>query len=407
MKSHPIQYLDANNLYGWAISKKLPVNGFKWFDSNKINEKFIKSYNKNDKKRYILEVDVKYLKELHDLHSDLPFLPERMKINKCKKLVCNLYDKTKYVVHIKSLKQALNHGLKLRKIHRIIEFNQEAWLKPYIDINTELRKLARNDFEKDLFKLMNNSVFGKTMENVRKHRDIKLVTTDKRRSKLVSEPNYHTINLISEDLSIIEMKKTKVKMNKPIYLGLSILEISKILMYEFWYDYMEPKYNDNVRLCYMNTDSFIMNIKTNDFYKDISDDVDNRFDTSYYEIKRPLLMGKNKKVIGLMKDKLGGEIITEFVTLRPKTYSYLSDDSKEDKKAKGTKKCVIKKMIKFHDYKKCLLNDKVILKSQQRFISNKHDVYTENINKIALSNDDDKRIVSSNKISSYPYGYTF
>ena len=148
-----------------------------------------------------------------------------------------------------------------------------------------------------------------------------------------------------------------------------------------------------------------MNIKTNDFYKDISDDVDNRFDTSNYEIKRPLLMGKNKKVIGLMK--LGGEIITEFVTLRPKTYSYLTDDSKQDKKAKGTKKCVIKKMIKFDDYKKCLLNDKVILKSQQRFISNKHYVYTGNVNKIALSNNDDKRIVSSNKITSYPYGYTF
>ena len=260
-----IQYLDANNLYGWAMSKKLPINGFKWTHNNIINEEFIKNYNENDKKGYTLEVDVKYPKTLHDLHSDLPFLPERMEINKCKKLVCNPYDKKKYVVHIKSLKQALNHGLKLKKIHKIIEFNQEAWLKPYIDMNTELRKLARNDFEKDLFKLMNNSLFGKTMENIRKNRDIKLVTTDKKRSKLVSEPNYHTINLISEDLSIIEMKKTKVKMNKPIYLGLSILEISKILLYEFWYDYMKPKYNDNVRLCYMDTDSFVMHIKANDF----------------------------------------------------------------------------------------------------------------------------------------------
>ena len=151
-------------------------------------------------------------------------------------------------------------------------------------MNTELRKLTKNDFEKDLFKLMNNSVFGKTMENIRKHRDIKLVTTDRKRSKLVSEPNYHTINLISEDLSIIEMKKTKVKMNKPIYLGLSILEISKILMYEFWYDYMKPKYNDNVRLCYMDTDSFVMYIKTNEFYKDIASYVENRFDTSNYEV---------------------------------------------------------------------------------------------------------------------------
>ena len=177
-------------------------------------------------------------------------------------------------------------------------------------MNTELRKLAPNDFQKNFFKLMNNAVFGKTMENIRKHRDIKLVTTDKKRSKLVSEPNYHTINLISEDLSIIEMKETKVKMNKPIYLGLSILEISKILMYEFRYDYMKPKYDNNVKLCYMDTDTFIMDIKTNDFYKDIANDVENRFDTSNYEVNRPLLMGKNKNVIGLMKDELGGKIIT-------------------------------------------------------------------------------------------------
>ena len=272
-------------------------------------------------------------------------------------------------------------------------------------MNTELRKAAKNDFEKDLFKLMNNSVFRKTMENIRKHRNIKLVKTDKKRSKLVSEPNYQTINLISKDSSIIEMKKAKLKMNKPNYLGLSILEMSKILMYEFWYDYMKPKYGNNVKLCYMDTDNFIMNIKTNDFYEDIANDVENRFDTSNYEVNRPLPMGKNKKVIGLMKDEIGGKIITEFVTLRPKTYSYLTDDGKEDKKAKGTKKCVIKKMIKFNDYKKCLLNNEVIFKSQQRFISKKHDVYTENINKIALSNNDDKRIVSSDKITSYPYGY--
>ena len=186
------------------------------------------------------------------------------------------------------------------------------------------------------------------------------------------------------------MNKTRVKMNKAIYLGLSILDISKILIYECWYDYMKPKYGDNVKLCYMDTDSFVMNIKTEDFYKDIANDVEKRFDTSNYEANRPLPTEKNKKVIGLMKDELGGKIIPEFVTLRPKTYSYLTDDGKEDKKAKGTKKCVIKRMIKSNDYKNCLLKDEVILKSQQRFISKKHDIYTKIINKIALSND--KRI---------------
>ena len=180
-ESSYIQYLDANNLYGWAMSQKLPVNNFKWVeDVSRINEEFIKNYNENSSKGYILEVDVKYPKKLHDLHSDLPFLPKRIKIDKCKKLVCDLHNKKKYVVHIKSLKQALNNGLKLKRVHRIIKFTQKAWLKSYIDMNTELRKLAKDDFEKDLFKLMNNAVFGKAMENIRKHRDIKLVTIDKK-----------------------------------------------------------------------------------------------------------------------------------------------------------------------------------------------------------------------------------
>ena len=220
-ESSYIQYLDANNLYGATMSEKLPINEFKWVnDISGINEKFVKNYKKkkkNSDKVYILEVDVDYPSKFHKLHSDMPSLPERMKIDKTQKLVCNLRDKKKYVVHISILKQALNHGLKLKKVHRVIEFNQEAWLKKYIDMNTELRKKESNDFEKDFFKLMNNAVFGKTMENVRKHRDIKLVKTDHKRNKLVSEPNYHTMNLISENLSIIEMKKVKVKMNKLIY----------------------------------------------------------------------------------------------------------------------------------------------------------------------------------------------
>ena len=168
---------------------------------------------------------------------------------------------------------------------------------------------------------------------------------------------------------------------------------------------MKPKYGDNVKLCYTDIHSFIMNIKTEDFYKDIANDVKKRFDTSNYEVDRSLPTGKNKNVIGLMKDELGGTIITEFVALRPKTYSYLTDDCKEDKKAKGTKKCVIKRDLKFNNYKDCLLNDKVVLKSQQRFKSKKYDVYTENVNKIALSSNDDKRLPTFDISTTYPYGY--
>ena len=222
-ESSYIEYLNANNLYGWAMSQKLPEIGFKWVkqkELSKLNEDFIKKYDEDCNKGYFLEVDVEYPKELLNFHKDLPFLPERKKVEKVEKLICSIEDKEKYVIHIRALKQALNHRLKLKKVHRVIQFKQKAWLKSYIDMNTELRKKAQNEFEKDFFKLMNNSVFGKTIENVRNHRDIKLVTSDKRRKRLVSEPNYHSHKKFSEHLMAIEMKKIRVKMTKPLYLGM-------------------------------------------------------------------------------------------------------------------------------------------------------------------------------------------
>ena len=320
-ESSYIEYLDANNLCGWKMSQKLPVIGFKWVEKlSKFNEIFIKNYIENSDMGYFLEVDIDYPKELFNLHKDLPFLPERKRVNKVEKLICSIEDKEKYVIQTRALKQALNHGLVLRKIHRVIQFNQEDWLKPYIDMNT-----------KDFFKLVNNSVFGKAMENVRKHRDIKLVTTDEKRNKLVLEPNYHTTKSFSENLLATEMKKTKVKMNKPVYLGMSILDISKMFMYKFCYDYIKPEDEDRARLCYTDTDSFIIHLITEDFFVDISEDVERWFDTSNYDEndKSPLPIGKNKKVIGLFKDQLGGKIMKEFCALRAKTYSYLMDDDSE------------------------------------------------------------------------------
>ena len=195
-------------------------------------------------------------------------------------------------------------------------------VKPYIDMNTKLRTEAKNEFEKDFFKLMNNSVFGKsmgkTMENVRKLRDIKLVTTDEKRNELVSEPNYHTTKYFSENL--LAMKEAKIKMNKPVYLGMSISDNSKMLMYEFWYEYIKPKYKEKAKLCYMDTDSFVINILTDDFLEDISNDVERRFDTSNYDKidKRPIKIGINKRVIEMFKDELGGKIMKKFVHLELK-----------------------------------------------------------------------------------------
>ena len=193
-------------------------------------------------------------------------------------------------------------------------------------MNTKLRTQTKNDFEKDFFKLMNNAVFGKTMENVRKHKDIKLVTTDRKRNYLLSEPSYRTHKKrFSENLLAMEIKKIKVEMNKPVYLGLSTLETSKTLMYEFWYDFIKSMYQKNAKLCYMDTDSFIIHVKTKDVYEDIADDVEKRFDTSNYEVNRPLPPEKNKNVIGLMKDEIGGKNMTELVSLIPKTYSYFNE----------------------------------------------------------------------------------
>ena len=244
-KSKPtkyLQYLGANNLYGWAMSQSLPTGGFRWIKLGDRNPKTIVEELVDKKDRgYLLEVDMAYPRELHDSHNDLPFMCNRMKINGVEKLIPNLYYKRKYIIHIKALKQAIDHGLVLERIHRCIEFKQSAWMKKYIDFNTRLRTAAKNDFEKDFYKLMNNSVFGKTMENIRKHRNIKLVNNEDEYLKNVMKPNFKFGTLLGPDLMGCEMGKVKVVMNKPVYLGQAILDLSKIIMYEFHYDYMHCK----------------------------------------------------------------------------------------------------------------------------------------------------------------------
>ena len=243
------------------------------------------------------------------------------------------------------------------------------------------------------------------MENVRKHRDIKLVTTDKKRSILVSEPNYHSSKRISKDLMIIEMKKVEAKMNKPMYLDQAILDISKTPVYKFWYDYIKPKYDDKARLCYTDIDSFVMNTKADDFFKDIADDAESRFDTSNFDKNdnKPLPIG-NKKVIGMFKNELGEKIMTESCALRAKAYACKLHNDTELKKAKGTKKCVVKRELMFENYVDASFNDKIIIiRSQQRFRSDHHRVYIEEVNKIALSSNDDKRIQTFDKVTTFPY----
>ena len=385
-----LMYLDANNLYGCAMSMKLPTHGFKWLTGGEMeklfNNRVIQVWEKTP---CILKVDLVYPENLHDLHNDYPFCPEKVECkNKVEKLIPNLRDKTKYIIHYKNLIQCLKAGMKLKKIHRGIKFIESDWMKPYIDKNTNLRAKAKNNFEKDFYKLMNNSVFGKTMENIRNWVDVKLVNTEEKLRKLVAKPNFRSRKIFSENLVSVHMKKTSLTMVKPVYLGMCILDLSKTIMFDFHYQYIKSKYGDKAKLLFSDTDSLMYEIETEDFYKDISGDVKNRFDTSDYPENHPsgIPTGINKKVLGKMKDEAAGKIIKEFVGLRAKLYSYKMYEGEEEiKKCKGIKKQVVKSSISHEDYKTCLLTGKEQLRKQNILRSYSHEVYTEEVNKVALS----------------------
>ena len=389
-----IQYLDANNLYGWAMSKPLPTHGFEWMKVDELETWELHSC--------ILEVDLEYPKNLHDLHNDYPLAPEQIMVNKISKLIPNLGDKKKYILHYENLKQYLKLGLKLTNIHRGIKFKESPWLEKYISLNTKLRTEAKNEFEKDFFKLMNNSVFGKTMENIRNRVDIKLMNNKKQAEKLSAKPNFKHCNIFSEDLVAIHMKKTKLDFDKPVYLGMCILDLSKTLMYDFHYNYIKQKYGDKAKLLLTDTDSLMYEIQTEDFYKDINGDVKDRFDTSGYPPGHPsgIPSGFNKKVLGMFKDEVNGNVIDEFVGLRAKLYSYKMFEGEESKKCKGVKKSVVKKSITHEDYKKCLTDRKPQLRKMNVIRSYKHNVFTEEVNKVALSADDDKRHILEDGINT-------
>ena len=405
-----LMYLDANNLYGCAMSEKLPTHGFKWLSCGEMeklfNNRVIQVW---EKIPCILEVDLEYPENLHDLHNDYPFCPERVKCkNGVEKLIPNLNDKTKYIIHYKNLIQCLRAGIKLKKIHRGIKFVESEWMKPYIDKNTNLRAMAKNNFEKDFFKLMNNSVFGKTMENIRNRVDVKLVNTKEKLRKLVAKPNLRSPpKIFSENLVSVHMRKTSLTMNKPIYLGMCILELSKIIMFDFHYNYIKSKYADKAKLLFTDTDSLMYEIQTEDFYKDISGDVKDKFDTSDYPENHPsgIPTGENKKVLGMMKDEVAGKIIKEFVGLRSKLYSFVMDDGGETKKCKGIKKQVVERSIMHEHYKTCLKTGKELLRKQNILRSYNHEVYTEEVNKVALSALDDKRYILSDGMDTLALGH--
>ena len=377
-KSRYIVYEDANNLYGWAMSQPLPIKNFKWMDGEELEEWTEHSS--------ILEVDLEYPDDIHDLHNDYPLAPERIMVNGVEKLIPILNNKKKYVLHHTNLKQYLSMGLKLTKIHRGVKFLERDWMKKYIQLNTDLRTKGTTDFEKDFFKLMNNSVFGKTMENVRNRVDIRIVNDEKKWNKLAKKHNFKSATIFSKNLVAVHMRRTSAKLRKPIYLGMCILDTSKTLMYEHHYNYIKPKYKNNAKLLFTDTDSLCYEINTKDFFEDISNDVHETFDTSNLGKSHPsgIPTGVNKKVPGKMKIETGEKQIEEFVGLRAKLYAYkMAEDGKEENKCKGVKKATIRKEITFDNYKECLFSGKKQWRGMNVFRSRLHEIYTERVVKVA------------------------
>ena len=406
-----IQYLDANNLYGWAMSQQLPTHGFTWMkDITKekvmdILEKANHNMFNKGKKGYIFEVDLEYPEHLWETHNDYPLAPEKMIVNGVEKLISHFKPRKNYVVHYRTLRQCLELGMRITSVYRGISFYQSSWMEPYIRKNTELRMCATNNFEKDFFKLMNNSVFGKTIENIRKRQNIHLIDNRKKAVYLSNKPNFDRVTIFDKNLIAVHMKKIEVYFNKPVYVGQAILDLSKTLMFDFHYNYIKKKYKDKAELLFTDTDSLMYQIKTKDFYLDICPDVRDKFDTSDYPPNHPseILVGLNKKVIGMFKDEVAGKQITHFVGLRPKLYSFKIEEDREVRKCKGVKKNVVKKKLDFDDYTKCLFLGEKEMRSMRIIRSEKHDIYSKEVNKVALSNEDDKRQILKDSVHTLAF----
>jgi hypothetical protein len=374
----------------------------------------------------VLEVDLEYPEHLHDSHSDYPLAPEAMsvpeswisdyqralvdklgsKFTKCVKLVPNLYNKERYVLHYRNLKLYHSLGLRVTKIHRAVRFRQEAWMAPYIQLNTTLRAKASSEFEKDFFKLMNNSVFGKTMENLRKRIRVDLVRgdeTDKMR-RLVADPAYISHKIFNDDLAAVHSVKSTLKLNRPIYVGQAILDISKYRMYDFWYNHLKLIYGEKVQLLYTDTDSLLYKVETENVYEDMRRHAE-EYDFSDYPKDHPCYSVENKKVVGKFKDECYSRPIAEFVGLRPKMYSILEANGENIKKAKGVSKAVVKKDLHHDMYKECLATRKEFLHIQTAIRSHGHQIGVYEQNKVSLSPLDTKKWIAADGITTRAYGH--
>ncbi|XP_065182354.1 uncharacterized protein LOC135813063 [Sycon ciliatum] len=423
-----LQYVDANNLYGWAMQQPLPIGDFKFVEdiSDDLVDDIVMTHPHDLPVGYIVECDLTIPDGVHDALNEYPPCPENMCVTddmlsphqqqlaqqlglgkqKEKKLMLTLLPKTRYVCHYVNLQAYVALGVEVSEVHRVLQFTQRPWMRSYIQLNTDLRTNAASEFEKDFYKLMNNAVFGKTMENVRRRLNLKLVRSEEEVDRLrraIAKRTYKRSIVYDNDLVAAEFFKCKVHLNKPIYVGFSILELSKVLMYSFFYDTLKPRYGQNVRLCYTDTDSFILQYATADLYADMSDMM-GQYNTSNYPTDHPLHSLANKKVAGKFKDELGGRIMSEFVGLRSKMYAYTGEESA--KRAKGVKKSVVNDTLQFSTYKDCLLPDQQSIEREMNVLrSRNHHIYGETIRKVALSPFDSKRYILDDGVSTLAYGH--
>ena len=406
------------------MSQFLPTGGWRWLSQKEIDKLDIMSIPEKTPVGYILEVDLGYPQHLHNDHSDYPLAPEKLKIHPdmlspysqnlleelelsrrpVEKLVPNLLPKTKYFVHYRNLQLYLKLGLVLERVHRVLRFRQSPWMAPYINENTRMRQQATSDFEKNLYKLMNNSVFGKSMENVFRYKRIYLTADPARLLTLRSSPLYSASEVFCEGLVAVMHRKAVAELCKPIYTGFCVLELSKLLMYNFHYGHIKKLYGDKAKLLFTDTDSLCYLIQTEDVYRDVHNNI-SWFDTSDFPVDHSCFSLTNKKVLGKFKDELSGRQALSFVGLRAKMYSLLLDTGKEKKTAKGVSKSVTKKRISHQDYIDALTSRHTMYHSMHRFQSFSHHISTVCQVKRTLSCYDDKRYIMPDGVSTVAHGH--
>jgi len=423
-----IVYLDANNLYGYAMSQPLPTGGFRWLDSNEWARIDWKSLESNATKGYILEVDLEYPNELHENHNDYPLAPDKRQMQfetlneyqirilthyeipksslKFKKLIPHLGPRNHYIIHYRNLRFYLEEGMKLVKIHYVLEFNQSTWLAPYIIKNQDLRAIAKSDFEKNQPKLFNNSIYGKTCENQKKRTDIRLANNAQLCKRLIEKPHMIGFRIFSQNLAAIDLRKIYAKIDKPFYVGFSVLELSKLHMYDFHYRYIKRKFGGAAQLLFTDTDSLMYLITGRNPYEQFYQDRQDHFDFASFPRTHKLFDPANNKVIGKFKDEANGEQIIEFVGLRPKMYSFLTTSEHQPEKhtAKGIQYAIAKK-FKHDDYLKQLNNPTENKQINRRIGSKLHKIYSFATLKRGLCSFDDKRLLLEDGISTLAYGH--